>query len=127
MIRFEAEVEENFLRVTLSGMILPGALARCEDELRAALALLQPGFRVMTDLSEVSSLHAGCAVEMQHFMDELARAGVAEVMRVITDRRCDIGFAIMSAFHYPSRVRIRTFERREDALAHLARTGRVRA
>jgi hypothetical protein len=53
-------------------------------------------------------------------MDALAEKGVASVTRVMPDPHKDIGFNILSQFHYGPEVQIETFQTLADALQNIA-------
>jgi len=53
-------------------------------------------------------------------MDLLNKQGVSTVVRVIPDPRKDIGFNILSLFHYRPDVQIVTCETLEEAMKVLA-------
>ena len=82
---------------------------------KAALDELQPGFRLLTDLSGLDSMDAECATYIRKTMDLCNAKGIGRVVRVIPDPRKDIGLSIMSLFHYRRRVPIVTCETREEA------------
>jgi hypothetical protein len=54
-------------------------------------------------------------------MDACNRAGVQKVVRIIPEPEKDIGFGIMSLFHYRRGVQIVTCESADEAAAILGR------
>lgn len=122
MVVIQIDAEQNFLSVVFAGNVTAGELAGKTPELTRLLGELRPGFRVLTDLSGLNEMALECAGEIQRLMIQLGRAGVSEVLRVIPDARRDIGFGIMSAFHYSPKVRIHTHSKREEALKFLIKT-----
>jgi hypothetical protein len=60
-----------------------------------------------------------CVPPLEGLMDLCRQAGVAMVVRVIPDPHKDIGFNILSVFHYPRRVKIVTCETMEEAQSAL--------
>lgn len=119
MIAIRMDTQLNLLCMTFVGRVLAGELDGRTAKIEAALRDLRPGFRVVTDLSELEEMRWECAREIQKMMTRYAEAGVGEVIRVIPDPSRDIGFGIMSAFHYSSKVVIQTFQNRREALSHL--------
>ena len=56
-----------------------------------------------------------CSTQIDSIMDLFNTAGVAAIVRVIPNPRKDIGFSIMSLFHYSHGVHIMTCENMEQA------------
>jgi hypothetical protein len=75
---------------------------------------------LFTDLSGLEFMDAACAPLIGAIMDHLVEKQVASVVRVIPDPQKDIGFDLMSHFHYGREVRTMTFETLADAIHHLA-------
>ncbi len=80
---------------------------------------MEPGYRVLTDLAGLESMDFECTGEIKGIMDACQRAQVSKVVRLIPKPEQDIGFSIMSAFHYDSNVAIRTCERVSDVIEEL--------
>ena len=76
-----------------------------EEELQALMTELGPGFRFLTDLSELQSMDKSYPEELARVMDELKAGGIKMVVRIIPDPRKDIGLNILSVFHYGRAVR----------------------
>jgi len=80
---------------------------------------LQPGFRLLTDLSHLKSMDKACLPYIKANMDLFREKGVSEVVRVIPDPQKDIGFNVLSIFHYGRDIRIVTcasFKEAEELL-----------
>lgn len=73
-----------------------------------ALTILQPGFRLIVDLTGLEAMDVSCSPLVAKIMEICNAAGVAEVLRIIPDPTRDIGLQIMSFFHYGNDVLIRT-------------------
>ena len=106
MIQFESDKSKNILRITFSENVEPDQARLYVDTVKARIAELKPGFRMLTDLSGLSSMDARCAPHIETAMDVFSKAGVSKVVRVIPDPSVDIGFNIMSLFHYRRRTKI---------------------
>lgn len=89
-----------FERVTSDEMT--SCLARAD----AHLAVLDSGFRMLTNLTGLVSMEASCAQPLGALMDLCSRKGVSSIHRVAPDPQKDIGFAVMSPFHYRRDVQI---------------------
>ncbi len=85
------------------------------DQLRAELATLPTGFRVLVDLTQLQSMDVSCAPFVEKAMDLCNEKGASMVVRIIPDPRRDIGMNIMSTFHYRGDVRIITCQSLAEA------------
>jgi ABC-type transporter Mla MlaB component len=101
-------VTTNLLRVRLSGSIDAKCMKACVDEVASQLPSLKTGFKSYTDLSGILSMDTDCVPEVERLMDLCREKGVDTVVRVIPKRSKDIGFSILSLFHYPKKVHIVT-------------------
>ena len=115
MFKVEAEKNKNLLRIVFSKGVEPDEARLYLETVKARVAELQPGFRLLTDLSGLESMHAGCAPQLERAMDVINQAGVAKVVRVIPDPHKDIGLNIMSLFHYRRRIQFATCETLAEA------------
>ena len=80
-----------------------------------------PGFRLLSDLSGVKSMPTTTAPFIGQIMELCAERGLESVVRVLpSEPRNDIGYAILSQFHYGPDVRIVTCDNVEQAASHLA-------
>ena len=120
MYEVEADPARNLLLITYREHVGPAELAQGRAQVMAALAELQPRFRLLTDLSGLDSMEYACAPEIEATMDLLRKKGVAEVVRVVPDSRKDIGFAVMSHFHYDRETPVLTVDSRAEALEKLS-------
>jgi len=107
---FEVSVNTtaNLLRVRLSGAIDVKCMKACVDEVARQLPELHASFKSFTDLSGIQSMDTDCVPEVERMMDLCREKGVATVARVIPKRSKDVGFSILSLFHYPKKVHIVT-------------------
>jgi hypothetical protein len=86
---------------------------RCSG--KALLAELPAGIKVLADLSRLESMDAESTVEIGKMMEMCDEKGVEIVVRVIPDPSKDIGFSILSMFHYKKRIRSVTCETLDEA------------
>src|SRR6266404_5729788 len=119
MIIVEAEPARNLLTVTYCGHVVPGEFEPAMGEIREGLAKLEPGFRLLTDLGGLEAMDYSCAPLVDEAMDLIDCAGVSIVVRIVPDPKKDIGFRVMSYFHYRPDVAIVTCENMEEALRAL--------
>ncbi len=102
------DTTHNCLRLGLHGDIDAACMKSCVDEVVRAAAALASGFKVLTDLSGIHSMDTACVPEVERLMDQCRDKGVGTIIRVIPRRSRDVGFSILSLFHYPKNVRIIT-------------------
>ena len=92
----------------------------CLDETRRSLGDMEPGFQLLTDLSNLESMEFACTDYVGQIMDLCSTKGVSAVFRVVPDPKADLGYTLMSLFHYSRDVRTMTFENLADAMRSLA-------
>lgn len=115
----EADAAQGILRMTFSQHVTAEELKRCRVEVEQSVANLSPGFRIFTDLSTLDEMDFDCVPEIRGVMDLLREHGVGRVIRVVPDPGKDIGFSILSFFHYGPKVDIQTFDSLPEAIEHL--------
>jgi hypothetical protein len=79
------------------------------------MADLPAGFRLLTDLSRLESMDIGCETEIARVMELCNEKGVTAVVRVISRPQQDIGFNILTLFHYERKVQTATCQSMEEA------------
>lgn len=80
---------------------------------------IKPGFKLLTDLSKLKSMDSKAHKDIESIMDLSNEKKVAQVVRVFTNNKLDIGFNIMSLFHYSKNVLIQTCTSLEEAKKYL--------
>lgn len=108
MFTVRLDQSRNSLTISYGGRVSPDETRLCAEEVRPALTILQPGFRLIVDLTELQAMDLSCSAEIANIMKICNAAGVSEVLRIIPDPTRDIGLQIMSFFHYGNEVCIRT-------------------
>jgi anti-anti-sigma regulatory factor len=103
------------LRFAFSNRVLPQETESTIGRVRTLLSDLQPGFRMLTNLSALEFMDPACAKHIERTMDLCREAGVSKIVRVIPDPHKDIGFSIMSLFHYDRHVQVVTCKTLEEA------------
>ena len=122
MFAVKLDQTQNVLTILYGGHVGPNEIQLCAAEVRPALSILQPGFRVVVDLTELLSMDVSCSPLIADIMEMCNAAGVAEVVRIIPDPTRDIGLQILSFFHYGTDVYIRTCASTAEAIEVMART-----
>lgn len=108
MFTVKLDQSRNALTISYGGRVTPDETRFCAEEVRLALTILRPGFRLVVDLTELQTMEVACSPEIANIMEICNAAGVAEVLRIIPDPTRDIGLQILSFFHYGNEVYIRT-------------------
>ena len=108
MISFEAHVPKKLLEIRYGDVVRAEDAEKGLDQLQAALARLESGFRVLVDLTALESMDVKCAPSVEKAMDLCNEKGASTVVRIVPDPHRDIGLQIMSIFHYRGDVRIIT-------------------
>ena len=95
---------KRFIYLGFIGKIQVADLSEYYEEVVLLLADLPAGFRLLTDLSRVESMEPGCEVEIGRVMEVFSEKEISAIVRVIPSPHKDIGFNILSAFHYKRQV-----------------------
>jgi hypothetical protein len=115
MIQVQFDAAKNCLKISFSGHVDEDDAKRSIPQVRAVLANPQPGFSMLTDLTGLDKMDLACEPYIDQIMDACNEKGVALIIRVIPDPHKDIGFNVMSLFHYRRGVRIITHQSLEEA------------
>ena|SRR5258707_1225793 len=120
MFRTEFDRSQRLLKITIAGHTTPEEASSCLDSLRSLLADIQPGFRLFADLSGLLSMPTTAAPYIGQIMESCAEKGVELVVRLLpAEPAKDIGFAIMSHFHYAPNIPIVACATMEEAASYL--------
>jgi hypothetical protein len=79
-----------------------------------------PGLHVLTDLRWLTIMNADAAKHVAEIMEILQEKQLASVTRIVPDSSKDIGFNILSHFHYKPSVQIFTVESLAEAMRNVA-------
>ena len=116
MILTAVNKSERLLYMAFIGNVTAAEVRNETDNVRALLADLPAGFRLLSDLERLGSMDVDCAEGIGETMDILKANGLERVIRVIPDTKKDIGLNILSAFHYGRKLRTVTCETIAEAL-----------
>ena len=114
-VRVTADPLGNLLKFSFFGDIGLTEIQQYEKDVEAALATMPRGYSLLTDLTELKSMQLLCVPFIERTMDHNRSCGIARIVRVIPNRRKDIGFNIMSIFHYPRSLPIITCDTMAEA------------
>jgi len=120
MFFVEVDRSKRLLTIRYAQRVGPEEVRQCRERARGLLTTIEPGFRVLADLSGLESMDTACAPEIGAMMDLLVEKQVGTVVRVVPDPHKDIGLNILSLFHYGPEVRLTTFENLAAALQTLS-------
>jgi len=120
MFTWGMDQAKNLAQVTFSGKVTIEESRLRAQEIRGDPFTLRPGFTLLTDLSQLEAMDPGCAADIKSIMEFLNQHGIDRVVRIIPDPQKDIGFGIMSLFHYAKGVRIVTCATPQEAQRVLA-------
>ena len=109
------DVVRNLLNISFFGDIGVSEIQHYENEVADALKAVQRGFTLLTDLTHLQSMDLLCVPTLEKTMDQFRTSGVSRIIRIIPDPGKDIGFSIMSLFHYPRSLHIITCESLAEA------------
>lgn len=121
MFRVETDKPKKLLTIAFAQHVGAAEAKACAGRVSEVSGELQPGFRLLTDLSGLDSMDPDCASHIKKTMDLCNAKGVARVVRIIPDPRKDIGLNIMSLFHYRRRIPIVTCATKAEAMEALAK------
>jgi hypothetical protein len=110
---------KGLLHLTFIGQVSPEDLAQSAAEVQSLLTDLQPGFVVLTDLSRLEAMDVVCEKHIGRIMDLCQQRGVGRIIRVIPEPSKDIGWNILSIFHYERGLHAITCESLPQAERHL--------
>jgi anti-anti-sigma regulatory factor len=116
----ETDLSRQLMIVVYTGDVGVGEVRGIFEKMQMLLADMRPGFRLLTDLTHLKSMDSSCAPCMKQIMDLCDKKGVAIVVRIVSDPNKDIGFNIMSLFHYTRAVVIVTCSNTDEAERALA-------
>jgi len=120
MFYVAADKSKQLLTMSFSLLVNSDEMKSCLDKTERSLADMKPGFRLLTDLSNLESMEAACTDSIVQIMDLCSTRGVGAVFTVIPDPTKDLGYTVMSLFHFSRDIRTMTFENLADAMRSLA-------
>ena len=91
-----------------------------QEDVETLLADLPPGFRLLVDLNRLETIDLDCLKGIGRMMELFDRSSVGMIVRVIPDPGKDIGFNILTLFHYPHHPHIVTCKTMTEAAKLLA-------
>jgi hypothetical protein len=119
MYSVEADRSKRLIVISAGGRVTRQDVQALAAAVRELVQDFAPGFRAVTEFRFLETMESAAAPHVGEIMDALAAKQVATVVRVMPDPRKDIGFNILSRFHYGPDVFVLTVETMADAIAAL--------
>jgi hypothetical protein len=120
MVLVTSNPAQRLLLLNYLGHVRPDELRSGQADIKTLVAGLPAGFRLLVDLSGLEVMDPDCETELGRMMELIDQSGVGLVVRVIPEPDKDIGFNILTIFHYPHRPRIVTCETMAEAVRRLS-------
>lgn len=119
MIRVSYDKKHHAVVIEFLGVVTPADGEQFFVDAEDVLPKCEKGFSVLTDISGLERIEPDVKNAIARSMDLLNERGVKKIVRVIPDPSKDIGFNILSIFHYGKDVKILTVESRAEAWKRL--------
>ena len=120
MFQVSADQSGRTVTMSFSHHVAAEEMQRCLGTFRDVLSNTQPGFQILTDLTGLDSMEPECSTFVAEMMELCNSHQVKAVVRVIPDPQKDIGFTLLSHFHYGPDVELRTYDNLAEAIQSLA-------
>ena len=115
MIKVGYNHKRNIVIVEFIGKIDVAQAEQSYLDIQKIIPQCSNGFKILTDLSRIESMDSKGIDMIKKSMDFFNSKGVTEVVRIVPDPSKDIGFNIMSLFHYSKNVKFITVESRKES------------
>jgi hypothetical protein len=116
MISCSADQSGHILTISYGRRVGPMETNAALETLRGLMPRMKAGFILLSDLTSLESMDADCAADIGAMAELLNLNRVACVIRVIPDPKKDIGFNIISLFHFRQPVKIHTRDNLAEAI-----------
>ena len=115
MFKIEVDYQKNTIELHFKGHFSYEQGRQLYAKLFQMIFRMKPGFKLLTDLSELEIIDVEAHKSIDDIMELCSKCGVSRIIRVITKNASDIGFNIMSLFHYSHSVIIHTCDSLQEA------------
>ncbi|MFH2137373.1 MAG: STAS domain-containing protein [Candidatus Omnitrophota bacterium] len=119
MFYIDFDKTNNLLTLKISADFDETQAKQCLKDMENCLEEANSGVRILTDLTGLDRMDSAARKYFEQMMDVCNQKQPVEIVRIIPDKSKDIGFSIMSVFHYDKSVKIITCQSREEALTRL--------
>jgi hypothetical protein len=115
MIKLSHDEKRNIVTLKYEGNVDVREAKELYLKLQTLIPKCPRGFKLLADLSLVDNIKKEVLPVIKKIMDLLNQHGISEVIRIIPDPDKDIGFNILSIFHYAKDVKVLTCQSLEQA------------
>jgi len=120
MFHAEVDTSKRVVTVSFAQRVDSQEMKSCLEKVRTILVEIEPGFRLLTDLTSLESMDANCSKDLGEMMSLCDAKGISGIVTVVPDPQKDIGFSLMEPFHYGKHVKVTTCKTLADAIQSLA-------
>jgi hypothetical protein len=119
MHTIQQDTLRNTITINIKGLFTEGHAEDVHARLERILPELKPGFTLINDLSEFENIEDGVRKLIKKSMDLINSHNPSRIIRIVPDFSKDIGFNILSLFHYSRDVKIITLKSADEARGYL--------
>jgi hypothetical protein len=114
---FEAIVDSprNLARVRFAGAFTAATMQAAAAKVEALLPVLQPGFSLLADFSQLSGIDLESVPHLTRIMDLCRARGIGFIVRILPARKYDIGINLLAVVHYRGEVKTVTVDTLAEA------------
>ena len=118
MFEIKLDQTRNIIFITLKNIFTVQEAKAVLEKVKEIIPKLKKGFKLVNDLSLLERIDSEARTDIEKTMDLFNKNGISTIIRIIPDANKDIGFNILSLFHYSKDVTIHTYESFEEALKY---------
>ena len=119
MYKLDCDASDNVITIRIEGIFDFQQADEVHSKMQTVLLNMKSGFTVVTDISLLEQMDPESLKSISKTMDLFNSHGIGRAIRVVPDSSKDIGFNIISFFHYSPKVKIRTFESMSKAREYI--------
>jgi hypothetical protein len=108
MIKTSRDEKRNIVILEYEGIVDVREAKELYLKLQTLIPKCPRGFKLLADFSLVNNIEKEVLPVIKKIMDLFNQHGISEVIRIIPDPDKDIGFNILSRFHYDKDVKALT-------------------
>jgi hypothetical protein len=110
MFKIELNPYPNTISIEISGCFDLNQAEQIHKRLEAVLPDFKQGFILITDISSLQDIDNDVRISIKKSMDLINRHRPSRIIRIVPDINKDVGFNIMSMFHYSKDIKINTLQ-----------------
>jgi hypothetical protein len=116
MVSCSTDEAGQILTVSYGQHVSPKEVEECLKTIEEQMKHLKPGFVMLSDLTAMESMDEACATPLGAIMELCSSRGMTATVRIIPDPSKDIGFNLISLFHFQNPVRTYTHPNLAEAM-----------